>query len=72
MGVGSLSGSGDAIEYRFVVHHAQKPETNWAYSDKLIDRPADRPFDEITLSLPGGDSVVLGLHDLTRGGSRHD
>jgi hypothetical protein len=75
LGIGSLNAAKDAIEYRLVVYHAlesmPKPE-RWMHTDPLLIRPASQPMDGMSIAFPGGDSVLLGLHDLTRGAGEGD
>jgi hypothetical protein len=69
LGVASLTVKGEQIEYRVIVHRfseQQRKDRNWWHSDPLITRPVDQPFDGISILFPEGDSVVLGLHDLSR------
>lgn len=71
----SLTKSEQEVEYRMIVRHCMDPlidEKNWIHSGLLLRRPIEKRLDGISISFPGGDSVALGLHDLTRGGDRND
>lgn len=71
-GVASLN-SEDQIEYRMFVKRGKEFDPKyWAISDRLIVRPFEDPAQGMSLSFPGGDSVMLGLHSLSRGRDRVD
>ncbi len=75
LGIESLSEDGMLLEYRMafcrnwrVVLQGESPSAGFDCSALLITRAVDRPFDVIGVGLPGGDSLILTLQDLTRKG----
>ena len=75
LGIEVLSEDGMLLEYRMAfcrnwraVLQGESPSTGFDCSPVLITRPVDHPFDVIGVGLPGGDSLMLTLQDLTRKG----
>lgn len=63
---------GGSPRYSMFVRHVTEPllvEKQWMRSSVLLSRPIEKRMDGMSISFPGGDSVMLGLHDLTRGGA---
>ena len=68
----SLSHDEDRVEYRMLVAFDMPridlvDSAKWGYSERLDSRDINDPYDGMSISFPGGDSVMIGLHDLTRG-----
>ncbi len=76
LAVAYLSPDSNSISYRMIIHRTWKyepTENHWWKTEDLMTRGVSDPYDGMSISFPGGDSVVLGLHDLTRrGGGRED
>lgn len=75
LGVAFLEKKSKRIQYRMLIGgnsgdvHTPK---GWTYSEVLIERASNEHFDIMSVALPGGDSLMLSLQDLTRQGPNDD
>ncbi len=62
VGVAATRTGSNEVSYWMFEHISGR----WAGCGPLVSRPLNDPFDMMAIGLPGGDSLMLSLQDLTR------